>query len=710
MATLEKIRSKSVFLIVVIGVALLAFIIGDALTNSQNIFGDRTTVAKIGSTKIDFTEYQQKREELNNQLEQARRQNPASVANFDNQLLPQMALTQLIQETLVTDAANKAGIRATGNLLRFYMLDNPQNPEVMKVIQQLNSAGVSASTPQQAYEIIFNPKRNGLTDAQMEPFQRLWLAAENQTKVQVAQSIYARLLQNSVKANDLDKKALYNDYVNTQNVDLAYLPFGNLDPKTYPVSADELKAAYAEKKELFKVEEPTKDMSFISVSIAPSEADRKAARALASSVLKELSDSGAQISKELKKQGVVVSRHSLRASDIPSGAAKDFVLSGSDSAKLVSENISGFTIVKNVSRKAQVDSIQVNIVGTATIDLGKKILAALNGGLPIDSISTRYSTDSVFSQIDQWIPLYTAQGPTNAIPDATLDSLRNAGGKYISIDSGAQGMTMASIVKQNAPVTVYEYDEAVYTLGPSAATMNAEREKLEKFLAANTTAENFEKNAQKAGYNVQRFSVTQSTPAVPRMMGMNAYFPESRQVIRWVMIEAKDGQVSHIYEAKDPTNPSLYVAAVERSYDEYTPLSNPDVTETLTAEVRRDKAGDKLLAQYSKKTQSLQSAAQAMNVEVRNLPTFRFGQNYNVTDPEVMGKIAGSKADKKVAIVKGDNGIYVYHVMGVSKEKFPFNDQSYEQQYYQLVNPDLIRMIQGTAKIKNNIYKFEAGD
>ena len=99
-----------------------------------------------------------------------------------------------------------------------------------------------------------------------------------------------------------------------------------------------------------------------------------------------------------------------------------------------------------------------------------------------------------------------------------------------------------------------------------------------------------------------------------------------------------------------------------------------------------------------------------MNVEVRNLPTFRFGQNYNVTDPEVMGKIAGSKADKKVAIVKGDNGIYVYQVMGVSKEKFPFNDQSYEQQYYQLVNPDLIRMIQGTAKIKNNIYKFEAGD
>ena len=52
MATLEKIRSKSVFLIVVIGVALLAFIIGDAITNSQNLLGDHTTVAKIGKEKI----------------------------------------------------------------------------------------------------------------------------------------------------------------------------------------------------------------------------------------------------------------------------------------------------------------------------------------------------------------------------------------------------------------------------------------------------------------------------------------------------------------------------------------------------------------------------------------------------------------------------------------------------------------------------------
>ena len=45
MATLEKIRKRSVLLIVIIGAALLAFILGDALTNGRTLFGNGTTVA-----------------------------------------------------------------------------------------------------------------------------------------------------------------------------------------------------------------------------------------------------------------------------------------------------------------------------------------------------------------------------------------------------------------------------------------------------------------------------------------------------------------------------------------------------------------------------------------------------------------------------------------------------------------------------------------
>lgn len=259
-------------------------------------------------------------------------------------------------------------------------------------------------------------------------------------------------------------------------------------------------------------------------------------------------------------------------------------------------------------------------------------------------------------------------------------------------------------------MTIYEYDEASYTLTPSQKTKSDARTAFEKFLGANNTAEKFTANAQKAGYNVQKFTVTSSTPAVPRFQGMDQYYPDSRQVIRWVMIDGEKGQVSHIYNASDATHPAMYAVAVDDAYDDYVPVTNQNVRDRITALVRADKAGDKLVEQYSKKTQSLQSAAQAMGVEVRNIPSLRFGRNAGVQDAAVIGRISGSKADKKVNITKGTDGIYVYQVMGKENQNFPYNEQMYDQQYYQFVNPDLEQMLQGTNRVKNNIYKFEAGN
>lgn len=709
MATLEKIRSKSVFLIVVIGVALLAFIVGDALTNSRNIFGDQTTVAKVGSIKIDYTEYQRKREELNNQYEEARRRNPQQFANFDTQQLGEMALEQLIQQTVIDNAAKKAGVKSSANLLRYYMLENMGNPKVQELMQSLQQSGLAAQTPAQAYDIIFNPKRNGLTEAQVEPMQRAWLAAEKETDQQIAEQIYQRLLAGTVKANDLDMKALYNDYVNTKSVDYAFLPFGNLNEKEYPVTDAELKAKYDEIKGRFAVDEETKEIGFISVTVTPSDKDIAAAKALADQTVAYMNKNAGPLSKELKKEGVSMSRHTVLAADIP-GNVRSSVTAGGDSARLAYNNSQGFGVVRVLSTKQEVDSVQVTLVQAATEDCGRRVLSALNAGLPADSIGTKFSPDSVMAQPDQWIALYDADGATNAIPAEQLDTLRQAAGKYVSIVSGPQGMVIAKLVKQNAPKTVYEYDEASYVLGPSNATLNDERGKLEKFLAQNTDAKKFMANASKAGFNVQNFTVTASLPAVPRFAGMNSYYPDSRQVMRWVMIDGETDAVSHIYESKNPTAPLLYAAAVTSEYDDYAPLSNKDVKDYVTGLVRSEKAGKKLVDKFSKNTQSLQSAAQAMGVQVQSNAQFRFGRNMGIADPEVMGKIYGTPANKKVVITAGQDGVYVYQVMGQNTEKFPFNEQQYQQQYYQLVNPNMFELIKGDRKVKNNIYKFEAGD
>ena len=710
MATLEKIRSKSVFLIIVIGVALLAFIVGDAITNGRNLFGDHTTVAKVGGEKIDYTDYMRKREELNNQLEQMRRQNPAQVANFDNQLLSQMALDQLIGERLLDKAAEKAGVRSSAEQLRFYLIENPVNPRVQEFIQQLNAQGMSVSTPQQAYEIIFNPTRNGLTDAQMQPLQRAWIAMEEETKQMINRQTYQRLLYGTVKANELDKKALYNDYVSTRNVDIAFHPYGQLDPAKYPVDDSELKAQYNKVKDEFKVDEPTKDVAFIAVNITPSAADTKAAKELAQKTVASLSDSTGQLDKDLKKEGIVVTRRELRSSDIANAGVREFVQNAAaGEVKLISENIKGFTIVKMGKRTSALDSIQLNIVTVAGATLPEKVLSQLNGNLPADSLASKFGTDSVMLQKEQWIPLFAAEGRTGAIEPAQLDSLLNAGGKYISLMTSPQGAMLAKVVDRKAAKQIYEFEEVNYDLKPSTKTLNEERAKLEKFLDSNATTKAFMANAAKSGYSVQEYTLTSTSPAVPRVAGMQNYFPDSRQVVRWVMIDGKPGEVSHIYESKDALTPALYAVAVVSEYDDYAPLSNKNVNTYVTDLARKNKAGEALVKEYQPKAGTIASAAQAMGVEPQNNPNFRFGRNAQVRDAEVMGKIAGSKPGK-VVVVKGDDGIYAYQITKESKENFPYTDTQYEQQYFQLINPNMGEMLKGAAKIKNNIFKFEAGD
>lgn len=711
MATLEKIRSKSVFLIVVIGVALLAFIVGDALTNSRNLFGDHTTVAKIGKEKIDYTDYQRKREELNNRLEQARRQNPQQYANFDMQLLPQLALNELIGEKLLDEKADLAGIRTSSEQLRFYVLDNPVHPSFSSIVQQLNASGLNITTPQQAYEVIFNPKRNGLTEADMAPFQRAWVAMEEETKQMVRRQTYQRLLYGTIKANDLDRRALYNDFVNTSDVEYAYHPYGQLSEEKYPLTDQDLKAQYDKVKGNFKVNETTKDVSFISVRISPSEADRAAAKALAQATARELRDSAAQLSKELKREGVSLERKELRASDIPAGALKDYVLSAQrDSVKIISENLRGFQIVKMGRRTTAVDSIQLNLVQVAGATLPEKVLASLNNGLSVDSVSKRFPADSVMAQTKQWIPLFTREGRTQALEQGQLDTLLQSGGKFITLVSTPQGAVLAQVSERKAPKEIYEFEEVNYELKPSSRTVADQRAKLEKFLEENTTSKAFEANASKAGYTIESLSLSQSTPAIPRGNGMQVYYPDSRQVVRWVMIDGKPGEVSHIYESKDASQPALYAVAVDAEYDDYAPLSNEDVKNYVTTLARNSKAGDELVKSYQAKASSMASVAQAMAVEPRQAGQFRFGRGSAVRDAKVLGKIAGSKPSQKVMVVKGDDGVYAYIVKGSKKESFPYNEQQYEQQYFQLVNPDLEGMIRGAAKFDNNIFKFEAGD
>ena len=62
MATLQKIRNNAGLAVsIVIGLALLAFIMGDLLTSGSTLFNSsRTNVAEIGGKSVSIQTYQEK--------------------------------------------------------------------------------------------------------------------------------------------------------------------------------------------------------------------------------------------------------------------------------------------------------------------------------------------------------------------------------------------------------------------------------------------------------------------------------------------------------------------------------------------------------------------------------------------------------------------------------------------------------------------------
>ena len=79
MATLEKIRSKAGLLVLVVGVALFAFIIGDFLNSGSTYFRQsQETVAEVDGEVIKIQEFQDRVDENADRFHQSARRIPDS--------------------------------------------------------------------------------------------------------------------------------------------------------------------------------------------------------------------------------------------------------------------------------------------------------------------------------------------------------------------------------------------------------------------------------------------------------------------------------------------------------------------------------------------------------------------------------------------------------------------------------------------------------
>ena len=701
MATLEKIRSKSVFLIVVIGIALLAFIVGDAITNGRNLFGSGSTVAEVDGVKVDIAEYQDQLNKLQEAMQ-------AQGQDVDQQLLSEYALESILNQKLMARAAERLGINVSDEQVTYYIMTNPQKPmqdfistygrQLGTLLAQEGKISPETQlTPQVVYSFVFTPEKYGLTEDQVLGAKKAWMQMEKETRETIAQILYMNLLTSAYKPNALELDDLYAMQNGSATVDVARKPFGTLDEKKYPVSDAEIQAEYDKRKAAYRVLEPTRTVAFVAQNITPSAEDVKAANSLKEQTLKAMR-AGQQPGKDLTKEGVRYDRRTAAASAADPQIAS-FLKSAPVDSLGVFDRGGSFHIVRVVATTAANDSVEI-IPFYAATDVADQVKERIRAGVSADSLSTLFPQKAQASAA-QWQRL---QNPASrqGMPPAALAALDSvSAGSFVTIETSDEGSAIAYVKSVRPKVTVYEYEDAYYDLYPSDDTVDAAREAFEKLAAANKDPKKFADAVKKAGYFYQTYAVNASTPAFQQ--GPQSYFPKSRDLVEWVMTEGETGAVSPVFSNDDKQQPVIYMAYVENEYDDFAPATDSRVRKELEARVRASKAGDAMVKQYSGKG-SVEATAQAMGVTPVTDEQVRFFGSMNVQDPAVAAAISGTQPGSKVYVVKGQDGVYTYVVKAQNKPEGIRLDQQLRQTYQRALNP--VSLLRGRMPVDNNIFKL----
>jgi peptidyl-prolyl cis-trans isomerase D len=369
MATLEKIRKRSTLLLIVVGAALLAFIIGDFFTSGRTLFGTGTTIAKVGGEKIDIQEFQKRYEQPNQQYQQ---QN----AKIDPAVLQQRVLYSMIQEKLINQELEDLGIVVTDNELSQAMLGPNASYAMVQFAQQMGF-----ETPQQLYDVAFNPSKYGVSAEQAQQVQQLWLHQEQQMEEMLKQQKFQNLLAGALVANELDAKAYYDGNASTSHIAYVKKNFADMSNADYPVTGDEIKKQYNEDKNQYRVKDELRKVNYIAVSIEPSAADIAESRQLVDSVVKKLAATS-ELEAVNGDSNFGVNRVTTTASAISNPQVKAFVTdSVAGAVKMISFINDEYTIAKLLGKKVDYDSINIDIVAYQGSAAGRdSVLNALNAG------------------------------------------------------------------------------------------------------------------------------------------------------------------------------------------------------------------------------------------------------------------------------------------------------------------------------------------
>lgn len=670
MATLQTIRSKGPLLVIVIGVALFAFLAGDFFKIFQT-HSNATSVGEVNGKSLSVMDYQQK---VNIATETYKNMTGANVSDAMMSSLRDQVWNSFVMEELLRTEAEKLGLTVTGKELQDIieagvhpMLSNAPigvNPQTRRFDKDVLKNFMLAYNTQMS-------QMDASTAAMYQNAHEQWMNFEKELSLSLLAEKYQALMSAAMFSNKVEAEYAYNGRVNQYNALYAAVPYRSIPDSAVTVSDSELKAIYDRDKDFrYKQIVDGRDLTYVQVEVVASQADKDA-------ILAKVKEAADALNGDVENYATFVKAEGSSVAFVDMLRAKDAfprdVVSRLDSVKVgqvfapylnVSDN--SYNTFKLLAKAEQADSVRFqNIIVVrdtkeATEELSDSIYKAIKGGADFVAMAEKYNG----AVEPQWV--FSAQFNYNVDADNAkyFSELFAAPKGDVYVTKVGEMSVITNVIDKKGSVDKYKVAVVKCPVTFSDETYTNEYNKFSQFVASNRTVESLTANAEVNGYRVR----------TAENVGSSSYgvgnIANSREALRWAFNKAKKGEVSDIFECGD--NNTLLVLAVTGEYEKgYMPFES--VKSQLMPEALKNKKAEKIIADLnSKNLTSIEAYKGVENAVSDTLKLITYSSPVSVIgvgggEYVLSGLASKAELNKVTKPVKGNSAVYVLDVYSTSK-------------------------------------------
>lgn len=679
MATLQSIRSKGPLLVIVIGLALFAFIAGDAWKVLQPHQG-RQDVGEVNGEKLSAQEYQKMVDEFSEVIKLTNGLNSLNEDQLTN--VKDQVWNTYVTNQLIAGEAEKLGLTVTDKELQA-VIDEGTNPLLMQTPFRNPQTGAFDKDMLKKFLVEYANLGSSQMPAQyVEYYQKLgnfWTFVEKTLRQSLLASKYQNLIAKSLISNPVAAEDAFKGRTEQSDLLLAGVPYASISDSTITVSDEEIKNLYNERKESYKQPVETRDIQYIDVHVVPSAEDRGA-------VLKEVTEFTDQLDKTttdyasfvrstgstVNYTGVAINKTSLPqdvAARLDSASVNEvygpYYNAGDDS----------YNTFKILAKTTAPDSIQFRQIQVMAdtearrTELADSIFNAIKGGADFAEVAKAYGQTGEAT----WVNAMSWEG---AALDADnlkyIQTLINQPVNELKNLKVGQANLILQVMSKKAMKPKYDVAVIKCPVEFSKETYNDAYNKFSQFVAQNTTLEDMKKNAEEAGYTV--IPCSDFTSDAHYVGNIHS----TQEALRWIF-NAKAGEVSPLYECGD--NDHMIMVGVE-AINKKGYVNINKVANMLRNEIIRNKKAEQLMGQMKdfNSLAQIKEMKDAVSDSVKHV-TFNAPAYISVThasEPAISAYASKTDVEKVSAPIKGNAGVYMIQVYAKDKGSEEFDAKKEE--------------------------------